>query len=88
MPKTAAKFGHELQAALQPMIIKPSGSGGVQVCLVFVLFPSAGAHRAFVKILQETVGCMCVVVQYLTHDFVRLVNLLKSCNGRSPILMF
>jgi cohesin loading factor subunit SCC2 len=31
MPKTAAKFGHELQAALQPMIIKPSGSGGVQV---------------------------------------------------------
>jgi cohesin loading factor subunit SCC2 len=26
---------------------------------------------------------MCVVVQYLTHDFVRLVNLLKSCNGRS-----
>ena len=31
MPKTAAKFGHELQAALQPMIIKPSGAGGVQV---------------------------------------------------------
>ncbi|KAF8968942.1 hypothetical protein BDZ97DRAFT_1797116 [Flammula alnicola] len=63
MPKTAAKFGHELQAALQPMIIKPSGAGGVQI-------------------LQETVGCMCVVVQYLTHDFVRLVNLIKSCNAR------
>ncbi|KAJ3516976.1 hypothetical protein NLJ89_g794 [Agrocybe chaxingu] len=63
MPKTAAKFGHELQAALQPMIIKPSGGGGIQI-------------------LQETVGCMCVVVQHLTHDFVRLVNLLKSCNGR------
>ncbi|KJA17973.1 hypothetical protein HYPSUDRAFT_205707 [Hypholoma sublateritium FD-334 SS-4] len=63
MPKTAAKFGHELQAALQPMIIKPSGAGGVQI-------------------LQESVGCMCVVVQYLTHDFVRLVNLLKSCNAR------
>jgi hypothetical protein len=30
MPKTAAKFGHELQLALQPMIIKPSG-GGFQV---------------------------------------------------------
>jgi cohesin loading factor subunit SCC2 len=34
MPKTAAKFGHELQAALQPMIIKPSGAGGVQVRFV------------------------------------------------------
>ena len=31
MPKTAVKFGQELQATLQPMIIKPS-SGGVQVC--------------------------------------------------------
>ena len=31
MPKTAAKFGHELQMALQPMILKPSGSS-IQVC--------------------------------------------------------
>jgi hypothetical protein len=38
MPKTAAKFGHELQAALQPMIIKPSGSGGVQVQYSFFSF--------------------------------------------------
>ncbi|KAF5374102.1 hypothetical protein D9615_008832 [Tricholomella constricta] len=62
MPKTAAKFAQELQTALQPMIIKPSG-GGVQV-------------------LQESVACMCIVVQHLTHDFTRLVNLLKSCNAR------
>ncbi|KAG6853818.1 hypothetical protein C0991_001064 [Blastosporella zonata] len=61
MPKTAVKFAQELQTALQPMIIKPSG-GGVQV-------------------LQESVACMCIVVQHLTHDFTRLVNLLKSCNG-------
>jgi len=89
MPKTAAKFGHELQAALQPMIIKPSGSGGVQVrfsFFSFFLWPAL--IEPFLKILQETVGCMCVVVQYLTHDFVRLVNLLKSCNGRFSILMF
>ena len=31
--------------------------------------------------LQETVACMCAVVQNLTHDFVRLVALAKSCNG-------
>jgi len=85
MPKTAAKFGHELQAALQPMIIKPSGSGGVQVRFsYFSLLPTLIDPS---KILQETVGCMCVVVQYLTHDFVRLVNLLKSCNGRFSILI-
>jgi cohesin loading factor subunit SCC2 len=31
MPKTAVKFGNELQLALQPMILKPSTAGGVQV---------------------------------------------------------
>jgi cohesin loading factor subunit SCC2 len=31
--------------------------------------------------LQESVACICAVVQYLTHDFGRLVALLKSCNG-------
>jgi cohesin loading factor subunit SCC2 len=42
MPKTAVKFGQELQATLQPMIIKPS-AGGVQVCfssIVSVLYVS------------------------------------------------
>jgi cohesin loading factor subunit SCC2 len=24
---------------------------------------------------------MCIVIQCLTHDFTRLVNLIKSCNG-------
>lgn len=33
------------------------------------------------KCLQESVACMCSVVQHLTHDFHRLVALLKSCNG-------
>ncbi|KAF6755969.1 protein rad9 [Ephemerocybe angulata] len=31
MPKTAAKFGSELQSALQPMIIKPSPVGGINL---------------------------------------------------------
>lgn len=33
------------------------------------------------QVLQETVACMCTVVSSLTHDFVRIVGLLKSCNG-------
>ncbi|KAF8552743.1 hypothetical protein OG21DRAFT_1477602 [Imleria badia] len=32
MPKTAVKFGQELQLVLQPMIVKPSNVGGI-VCL-------------------------------------------------------
>ncbi|TDL22099.1 hypothetical protein BD410DRAFT_770589 [Rickenella mellea] len=63
MPKTAAKFGNDLQRVLQPMVVKPS--------------PAAGLSA-----LQETVACLCVVVRHLTHDYVRLVALLKSCNGR------
>ncbi|EJF61054.1 hypothetical protein DICSQDRAFT_170603 [Dichomitus squalens LYAD-421 SS1] len=63
MPKTAAKFGQELQLALQPMILKPSAAAGVLG-------------------LQETVACICATVHYLTHDFSRLVALLRSCNAR------
>ncbi|KAG1749340.1 hypothetical protein EDB19DRAFT_1682083 [Suillus lakei] len=63
MPKTAVKFGQELQLVLQPMIVKPSQIGGVVS-------------------LQESVACMCGAVQHLTHDFNRLVALVKSCNAR------
>ncbi|KAI8994107.1 hypothetical protein BD414DRAFT_481445 [Trametes punicea] len=63
MPKTAAKFGQELQLALQPMILKPSTAAGIQG-------------------LQETVACMCATVHHITHDFGRIVALLKSCNAR------
>ncbi|KAI9064653.1 hypothetical protein FKP32DRAFT_1625471 [Trametes sanguinea] len=63
MPKTAARFGQELQLALQPMILKPSIAAGVQG-------------------LQETVACMCATVHHITHDFARIVALLKSCNSR------
>lgn len=31
MSKAAAKFGNELQASLQLMIVKPSSTGGLQV---------------------------------------------------------
>ncbi|KAJ7065085.1 hypothetical protein B0H15DRAFT_872762, partial [Mycena belliarum] len=43
-----------------------------------VIRPSAGSLQS----LQETVACLCTVVQCLTHDFPRLVALLKSCNAR------
>ncbi|KAI0088475.1 hypothetical protein BDY19DRAFT_165528 [Irpex rosettiformis] len=63
LPKTALKFGQDLQTALQPMIIKPSPTAGI-----------AG--------LQETVACLCSVVQHISHEYRRLVALLKSCSAR------
>ncbi|KAJ3848406.1 hypothetical protein EV368DRAFT_49356 [Lentinula lateritia] len=71
MIKTAAKFGQDLQAKLQPMVTKPSTAGGITV-----------NHSDMFKTLQEVVACLCAVVQYLTHDFARVVALLKSCNAR------
>ncbi|KIP08264.1 hypothetical protein PHLGIDRAFT_127100 [Phlebiopsis gigantea 11061_1 CR5-6] len=63
LPKTAKTFGQELQVALQPMILKHSGTSGVSG-------------------LQETVACLCTVVQHLTLEFKRLVSLLRSCSSR------
>ncbi|KAJ7366455.1 hypothetical protein DFH08DRAFT_1003444, partial [Mycena albidolilacea] len=55
MPRTAIKFGQELQKKLQPMVAQPA---------------------------SKTVACFCAVVQCLTHEFARLVALLKSCDKR------
>jgi cohesin loading factor subunit SCC2 len=30
--------------------------------------------------LPETVACLCAVVHHITHDYQRLVALLRSCN--------
>ncbi|CCO30647.1 Protein rad9 AltName: Full=SCC2 homolog [Rhizoctonia solani AG-1 IB] len=32
--------------------------------------------------LPETVACLCAVVHHITHDYQRLVTLLRSCNSR------
>lgn len=34
--------------------------------------------------LQETVACLCTVVQHLTLEFKRLVTLLRSCSCKQP----
>ncbi|CAE6465375.1 unnamed protein product [Rhizoctonia solani] len=37
---------------------------------------------AGVAALPETVACLCAVVHHITHDYQRLVTLLRSCNSR------
>ncbi|KAG9123567.1 Sister chromatid cohesion protein 2 [Ceratobasidium sp. 392] len=44
-----------------------------------VIKPSGAAG---VAALPETVACLCAVVHHITHDYQRLVALLRSCNGR------
>lgn len=48
-------------------------------CLFF--FDERPSHHEHFQGLQETVACMCATVHHLTHDFARLVALLRSCNG-------
>ena len=82
MPKTAAKFGQELQLALQPMILKPSPAAGVLVSPVqYIIVAMRMLICDYVQGLQETVACICAAVHHLTHDFGRLIALLRSCNG-------
>ncbi|KAG9101090.1 Sister chromatid cohesion protein 2 [Ceratobasidium sp. 370] len=44
-----------------------------------VIKPSGAAG---VAALPETVACLCAVVHHITHDYQRLVALLRSCNAR------
>lgn len=80
MPKTAVKLGQELQSALQPLLLKPSGTAGSQV-LSDTIYLLSNIHG--LQGFQEAVACMCAVVHHITHDFNRLVGLLKSCHGAS-----
>ena len=71
MPKTAVKFGQELQATLQPMIIKPS-AGGVQVfvldlsfqCCIQMFFSApTGNSRMFVYCCATSNPRLCETSQ-------------------------
>lgn len=81
MPKTASKFGAELQATLQPMVLKPQTAFGTAVGFPIHSILDLVVWLNVLQTLQESVACICVVVNNLTHDYIRLVRLLASCNG-------
>jgi cohesin loading factor subunit SCC2 len=62
MPKTAVKFGQELQATLQPMIIKPS-AGGVQVS-----FSSTVSVLYVIVFIAPTGNCCMLVYRCSTSN--------------------
>ncbi|KAJ3753999.1 hypothetical protein EV360DRAFT_52476 [Lentinula raphanica] len=81
MPPTAKlNFGQDLQVKLQSMVTRPSAFGGIAVSQFEIWFYRN--LKPSVQTLQEVVACLCTLVQNLTHDFAKLVALLKSCNAR------
>ncbi|KAG8678164.1 Sister chromatid cohesion protein 2 [Ceratobasidium sp. 395] len=62
----------------------PSGSSKFGTELQQTLEPMVikPSGVAGVSALPETVACLCAVVHHITHDYQRLVALLRSCNGR------
>jgi len=87
MSKTAAKFGQDLQATLQVMVVKPSSIGGLQVRTLFDVIRNRLTRHYLEKTMQEAIACLCVVVNNQTHEHGRLVGLLKSCLGRYPCVV-
>ncbi|KAI0034608.1 hypothetical protein K488DRAFT_83792 [Vararia minispora EC-137] len=71
MPKTATKFATELQATLQPMILKPSVNGGLTTlqesiaCLCVVVLHLTNEFKQLSKLL---VGCFNKVLQFTQQE--------------------
>lgn len=93
MPKKAAKFGQELQKALQPMIIKPSGSGGSGIlqeavaCMCMVIEHLTHDFALLINLLKSCntrlVGCLRSTTPdfRVMHMLVFIVALLgEHCN--------
>jgi cohesin loading factor subunit SCC2 len=38
--------------------------------------------------LQETIGCLCAVVNNLTRDYERIIKILSSCVGETKMNLF
>lgn len=85
MPKTSSKFAGNLQAALLPMLNRPSSN--LTVSSASSVEGSVADSPA--QTLQEIVSCFCAVVRGQTHDFTKMIVVLKACAGefalsRSP----
>jgi cohesin loading factor subunit SCC2 len=81
MPKTATNFARTLEGKLLPMVNK--ASGGAMVCMLtssdIIMNRTDSPSRACCQGLQESIACLCAVVNNLTRSYERLVKLLASC---------
>lgn len=77
MPQTAGKFGHELQLALQPMIIKPSGNGGVQVGLISLTIRMEFKTRPDPARGRQLYVCRCATPHPRFHSLGQPLEILQ-----------
>lgn len=88
MPKTASNFARTLEGKLLPMVNKASGGAAVRVRTILdhvyisPLLTKTSAPSFFPQGLQESIACLCAVVNNLTQSYERLVKLLASCVGK------
>lgn len=75
----AADYILKIYRASIPHMPKTSVTFGNELQQVLQIRVARPNPAAGVSTLQESVACLCAVVQYLTHDFIRLAGLLKSC---------
>ncbi|EKM54090.1 uncharacterized protein PHACADRAFT_162472 [Phanerochaete carnosa HHB-10118-sp] len=76
LPKTAKAFGQELQAALQPMILKPSAASNVMglqeivACLCVVVQHLTLEFKRLVSLLRSCISRLLTLVKTSTDDIV------------------
>ncbi|EJU03190.1 ARM repeat-containing protein [Dacryopinax primogenitus] len=63
-----------------PGMPKTAVAFGEELQKVLLPMISRPSSAGGISSLQETIACFCAAVKYLTHDYVRLVTLLKPCN--------
>lgn len=89
-PKTASKFGRDLQNALLPMLNRPSAQ--LQVCpLPFptvILLPVASlTFDPLSQTLQSVISCFSAVIWNSTQDFAMMVKIFgASMSEPCPVL--
>jgi hypothetical protein len=85
MPKTASTFARNLEKTLLPMV--NGAAGGAAVCLRQVLRPinadEALCCFSIEQGLQDSIACLCAVVNNLTQSYDRLVKILATVTGKS-----
>ena len=86
MPKTSLSFAQSLEKKVLPLINGAMGGYMVRAAdpRALSLQDTNCSMRQSVQGLQESIACLCVIIDHLTQNYERLVRLLGSCTSASP----
>ncbi|RSH84025.1 Sister chromatid cohesion protein 2 [Saitozyma podzolica] len=60
----------------------PRAASNFATDLTKALLPMISKPSGGLSALKETIGCFCAVTTYLTKDYIRLVTVLRACEGK------